>query len=391
MVQENLKQENTEKEENFAEMLQENLSDNDVLEPGQMVETEIVKIAGEWIFLYLGGKSEGYLDAKELTNKEGKLSVKEGDKIKAYFMSSQGGEMHFTTKISGDKAGHAVLQKAYENGIPVEGFVEKEIKGGYEVKIGSSRAFCPYSQMGLERISPERYLGEHISFKITEFGEKGRNIVLSNRAILEEKQREQIDILKQTLEEGARIRGVIKSLQDFGAFVDIGGVQALLPISEVSRSRVEDIKKELKVGQEIEAAILKLDWDNERISISIKEIQPDPWDNVARNYPEGTRHSGEIVRLTNFGAFVTLEPGVDGLIHISDLGGGTRIKHPREVVSKGQTIEVQVGKVDPEKKRISLTPVALSHEEETQKQYTDEKSDTYKPMGHLADLLKGKE
>ncbi len=381
---------NKEMKENFADLLKDNYVDNGMPEPGQLIEAEIVSISGEWIFLYLGGKSEGHIEAKELTDKEGNLTVKEGDTIKAYFMSSQNGELHFTTKIRGDKAGHAVLQNAHENGIPVEGFVEKEIKGGYDVKIGNSRAFCPYSQMGLERENPEKYIGQHFSFRITEFSEKGRNIILSNRAILEEERKEQVEIMKQSLQAGMKVKGTVKSIQNFGAFVDIDGVQALLPISQISRSRVDDINESLSIGQEIEAAIIDLDWENERISISMKEIQPDPWDEAQSKYQEGSRHTGKIARIMNFGAFVTLEPGLDGLIHISDLGGETRIKHPREVVSEGKAIEVQIESVNTEKKRISLKPLLSSHKEENYQQFMDKKDDSYNPFGNLGDLLKDK-
>jgi len=379
-----------ENDETFADLLKNSLPDNERMEPGQLVETEIVKITDEVTFLYIGGKSEGSLDTKELADDNGEISVKEGDTIKAYFMSSKGGELHFTTKISGEKAGYPVLLSAYENGIPVEGLIEKEIKGGYEVKIGKSRAFCPYSQMGLERESPEKYLGQNMPFKITEFSEKGRNIIVSNKAIMEEERQKLVDVLKDSLKQGDYIKGIIKSIQNFGAFVDIGGVQALVPISEISRERVEDINSVLKIGQEIEAVILNLDWDRERISLSIKETLPDPWLTAEKKYTEGSKHNGKIARLTNFGAFVTLEPGLDGLIHISDLGGGVRIKHPREVVQQGQMIEVQVNSVDIEKKRISLASLMARQEQDTIKEYTDDSSVSYKPMGNLGDLLKGK-
>ncbi len=375
-------------EDNFADLLENSISVNNSFEPGQLIETEIVTISGDCIFLKLGGKSEGQLEAAEMTDKNGNLTVKEGDTIKAYFVSLQNGEMHFTTRISGDKVGKAVLENAFESGTPIEGIVEKEIKGGYEIKIGDTRAFCPYSQMGLERVeNSEEYIGKHLTFKILEYGENGRNILLSSRIVLEEKRKAQIEILKNSLHEDMNIKGTIKSLQDFGAFVDIGGVQALLPISEISRSRVENIHKLLSIGQEIEASIIKLDWKNVRISLSIKKLLPDPWDKAKIKYKSGSKHTGKIVRITNFGAFVSLEPGLDGLIHISDLDGDTRINHPREVVKEGQSIEVQINNIDMEKKRISLIPVTASQEDESYKQYMETKSDTYNPFG---DLLKDK-
>ncbi|MDY6933471.1 MAG: 30S ribosomal protein S1 [Spirochaetota bacterium] len=379
--------------QNFAELLENNHVDSHMYITGQMVDAEIIKIAGEWIFLNVGGKSEGYLEAKELIDEDGNLTVKEGDKIKAYLLSSQNEELHFTTRISGENAGLDLLQMAYKNGIPVEGFVEREVKGGCEVKIGNTRAFCPYSQIGMGRENIDKYITEHLPFKIIEFSENGRNIILSNRAILEEKRQAQIETLKDSLHEGKRIKGHVKSIQDFGAFVDIGGIQALLPISEISRGKVDDIRQSLSIGQEIEVAVINLDWENEKISLSIKELQPDPWDDAKIKYTKGSHHTGEITRITNFGAFVTLEPGLDGLIHISELGDNARIKHPREIVNEGERVEVQIAGVDIEKRRISLRPVVYSQKDSEMnnyQQYMNKKDDSYNPFSNLGDLLKDK-
>lgn len=375
-------------EENFADLLENSISGVNKLEPGQLIEAEIVSISGECIFLQLSGKSEGLLDTAEMIDKDGTLTVKEGDLIKAFFLYSKNGEMHFTTKISGDKAGKAVFENAFESGIPIEGSVEKEIKGGFEIKIGDSRAFCPYSQIGKKRVeNPEEYIGKTLTFKILEYSENGRNILVSNRAILKEEQDAQIEILKKTLHENMTVKGTVKSLQSFGAFVEISGVQALLPISEISRSRVDDIHKSLSVGQEIEVAVIKLDWQNERITLSMKKLLADPWDEAQIKYKSGSKHTGEVVRITNFGAFVTLEPGLDGLIHISDLEGDSRDFNPREALKKGQSIIVEINSIDTEKKRISLKPAAEAQDEEAFKQYLEPDSDTYNPF---AGLLKDK-
>ncbi|MCK5673206.1 MAG: S1 RNA-binding domain-containing protein, partial [Spirochaetales bacterium] len=293
-------------EENFADLLENSISGINKFEPGQLIEAEIVSIAGECIFLQLSGKSEGQLDTTELIDKDGNITVKEGDTIKAFFLYSKNGDLHFTTKISGDKAGKAVMENAFESGIPIEGSVEKEIKGGFEIKIGESRAFCPYSQIGKKRVeNPEEYIGKTLTFKILEYSENGRNILVSNRAILKEEQDAQIEILKKTLQENMNVKGIVKSLQSFGAFVEISGVQALLPISEISRSRVDDIEKVLSIGQEIEVAVIKLDWQNERITLSLKKLLADPWDEAQKKYKSGSKHTGEVVRITNFGAFVS--------------------------------------------------------------------------------------
>jgi small subunit ribosomal protein S1 len=377
-----------EQEENFATLFENSFTEIKLMEPGEILETEIVSISGDCIFLQLSGKSEGVLDKAELTDKDGNLTVKEGDRIKAFFLSAQNGEMHFTTRISGDKAGKAVLENAFENGIPVEGIVEKEIKGGFEVKVGDSRAFCPYSQMGERRTeSAQDYIGKHLTFKILEHSDNGRNILVSNRAIFEEENKKQIEILKKTLKENMVIKGTVKLIQDFGAFVDLNGVQALLPISEISRSRIEDINKSLSIGDEIEAKIIKLDWKSERITLSLKALLKDPWDDALKKFKSGTKHTGEVVRITDFGAFVTLEPGLDGLIHISDLAGDTRDSNPGDILKKGQKVTVQINSIDVNKKRISLKPASSFEADENLKKYLEPESDTYNPF---ADFVKDK-
>ena len=372
-------------EENFADLLENSISGINKFEPGQLIEADIVSISGDCIFLQLSGKSEGLLDTAEMIDKDGTLTVKEGDIIKAFFLYSKNGEMHFTTKISGDKAGKAVMENAFESGIPIEGTVEKEIKGGFEIKIGDSRAFCPYSQIGKKRVeNPEEYIGKTLTFKILEYSENGRNILVSNRAILKEEQDAQKEILKKTLHENMNVKGTVTSLQSFGAFVEISGVQALLPISEISRSRVDDIHDSLSVGQEIEVAVIKLDWQNDRITLSMKKLLADPWDKAQQKYKSGSKHTGEVVRITNFGAFVTLEPGLDGLIHISDLEGDSRDFNPREALKKGQSIIVQINSIDTLKKRISLKPAVEAQDEEAFKQYMEPESDTYNPFAGLS-------
>jgi len=374
----------------FASLFENSISKMDRLQPGQMVETHIVSISNDCIFLELSGKSEGVLDRAELTDKDGKLTVKEGDPIKAFFLHAKNGEMNFTTKISGDKAGPALLENAFKNKIPVEGLVEKEIKGGYEIKIGETRAFCPFSQMGQRRTeTSEVYVGKHLTFRIQEYKENGRSILVSNRIILEEANQAKVEALKTTLREGMVIKGPITSIQDFGAFVDLGGVQALLPISEIGRDRVEDIRAVLTVGQEIEASILKLDWKNERISLSMKSLLSDPWAQASEKYPKGSKHTGKVVRITDFGAFVSLESGLDGLIHISEFKGDGKYGSTGITVKTGDRVSVQILDVDVAGKRMSLKPTSSLEEDATTKKYLESESDTdtYNPF---AELLKKK-
>jgi len=375
-------------EENFADLLENSMTGVKSLEPGQLIEAEIVSISGGCVFLQLSGKSEGQIDAEEFTDKNGKITVNEGDTIKAYFHSSKNGDMLFTTKISGDKAGNAVLETAFRSEIPVEGVVEKEIKGGYEITIGDSRAFCPYSQIALKRVeNTVDYIGTKRTFRIIEYKENGRNILVSSRVILEEERNAQVEILKNTLHEKMKVTGTVKSLQDFGAFVDISVVQALIPISEISRERITDIHEVLTIGQEVEASIIKLDWRNERITLSMKALLSDPWDEILTNYKSGSKYKGKVVRITNFGAFVSLEPGLDGLIHISDLESDSRNNNQGESVKQGQTITVQINKIDVEKRRLSLKPVSSIEEDEEYQKYMEPESDTYNPF---AEFLKGK-
>lgn len=385
----------TNEEEDFAELLKQSFVETNRLEPGQKVRAKIIKITPEWVFLDLGRKSEGYLSTRELLDEEGAVTVQEGETLQAFFLGIENNEHLFTTRIGGGEAKAAHLEEAWRSGIPVEGIVEKEIKGGFEVKIaGSIRAFCPYSQMGLQRAeNPAVYVGERLSFKVTEFGERGRNIILSNRAVLEEKRQEQREALKETLEEGMTLRGAITSIRDFGAFVNVGAIEGLIPISEIAWGRVEDIRELLTVGQEVDVVAVRLDWEKNRYSFSMKEALPNPWDTVEERFPQGSFHVGKVARLTNFGAFVTVGDGVDGLIHISRLAPGKRINHPREVVTEGQVLDVKVESLDKQNKRLSLALAGVETEQQEQQDREDyERVLGEKPtsMGTLGDILKSR-
>jgi small subunit ribosomal protein S1 len=293
------------------------------------------------------------------------------------------------------------LQNAYENGIPVEGIVEKERKGGFDVKIGESRAFCPYSQMGLRRVEDAagEYVETHMKFLISRFEEGGRNLVLSARAIQEAERAELKEKLQETLEEGQTVEGTISSIRDFGAFVDIGGVDGLIPISEIGWSRVESVADYFSVDQKVTVIVKKIDWEKDRISLSYKETLADPWDTVSEQFPEGSTHTGTVARLAQFGAFVTLAPGIDGLVHISKLGSGRRIHHPREVLEEGQNVDVTIEGVDLNEKRISLVPTDYVSQESKDmterseyKSYISENSKKKRggQLGSLGALLQAK-
>lgn len=371
------------------------------LTPGQKIKATIVGITGETTFLDVGGKSEGVLNSSELKDEEGNLTREVGDVVDVYFLQTKAGEQLFTISIgSGSSTAH--LEEAFTSSIPVEGFVKAEIKGGFEVTLGGNvRAFCPYSQMGLRRVenAGEEYLETHMKFLITRFEENGRNIVLSARAIQEAERAELKEKLIETLEEGQTVDGTISSIRDFGAFVDLGGVDGLIPISEMGWSRVEKVEEIFSVGQQVQIIVKSIDWENDRISLSYKETQANPWDEVPNNFPEGTSHTGTVARLAQFGAFVTLAPGIDGLVHISKLGSGRRINHPREVLEEGQDIEVTIESIDRDEKRISLTPSDyVSQEDEKEKERKEYKTFVKKEkkgkesaaVGSLGALLQAK-
>ena len=401
----------TSNEVSFAEMMNETPVELDFHEPGEKVSAVVVRISKDCIFLDLGGKSEGVLAASELLGEDGKPTVKEGDTVEAYFLTVERNEKIFTIKMSG-AAAQAHLAEAFRSQIPLEGTVTKEIKGGFDVKIGAVRAFCPFSQMSLRRVEDtSQFVDLQLPFKIIEYKENGRNIIVSHRVILEEERQEKKEELKTTLQKGMTITGTITSIQPFGAFVDIGCIEGLIPISEISWGRIEDIHAILEPGQQVEVAAMKLDWDNDRFSFSLKETLPDPWHTVSEKFEEGINYTGIVARLADFGAFVTLAPGIDGLVHISNLGGGRRINHPREVVQQGEELEVRIDSIDPEEKRISLSVPHIEKEKAKRKEqfskkkgrgerddnkadyqrFVDKKKKTpSSSMGTLGDLLKAK-
>ena len=383
-----------ENEENFAEMFEQNYKEPSRMEPGQKVEAAIVNLTPEWALIEVGGKGEGYIDINELKDADGTVQVKVGDKVRAYFLHTEEGEMRFTTKIGTGPAARAQILDAFKSHIPMEGKVSKELKGGFEIIIsGGMRAFCPYSQMGIRRDeNKEAYIGASMIFFIIECDR--RDIVLSRKEIVEKERQEKIAVLKETLQEGHKVRGVVTSIQNFGAFVDIGGVEGLLPVSELAWGRTEKVSDLLTAGQPVEVMIKTLDWDNRRISLSLKDTLPNPWDTAAQQWPAGSYHTGKVSRLAPFGAFVTLGPGVDGLIHVSRLGGEKRINHPEDVLKNGQSIEVRVEAVDLANKRISLVPAEISREEDEtaatmQKYQQKETTASDEPaMGSMGEQLK---
>ncbi|MBI4679463.1 MAG: 30S ribosomal protein S1 [Elusimicrobia bacterium] len=392
-MNENKPDEMPEDGEDFAQLFERSYQEPARLQAGQMVEAVVVKIAAGWVFLDVGRKGEGYLDRKELVDAGGNLTVKEGDKVRAYFLPSKGHEMHFTTRIGTGPVGLSQLAQAHRSGVPVEGTVAKEVKGGFEVMIsGSVRAFCPFSQTGLRREDDRAaFIGKSFTFKITEC--RDRNVVLSRKAILEAERHEKARALKESLREGMRVKGTVTSIRNFGAFLDLGGLEGLVPVSELAWSRVEKVEDKLSVGQEVEVVVKRLDWENDRVSLSLRDALPDPWEGAPRRWPVGSYHFGKVSRLAPFGAFVTLGEGVDGLIHVSKIVAGRRISHPREVLKEGQTVEVRVEAVDPAAKKLSLSLASLSRAAEEEaaalKTYQEQASASGEGLGTLGEIMEG--
>lgn len=374
-------------EGSFADMFEQSMVGKTQLEPGQKIDARVLQIGNEWIFLDVGQKGEGVLDARELLDEEGKLTVSVGDRVSAYFMSRKDGELRFTTRLGGGSSGTAQLEEAWRSEIPVEGRVEKEIKGGYEIKLpGNVRAFCPFSQLGVRRQEDSAdVVGTTLAFRITQFSEQGRNIVVSRRVILDEERQLQRAELMKTLKEGMVVSGTITNIRDFGAFIDIGGLEGLLPISEISYARVDKIEDLLHIGQQLDVAVKKCDWEKERFSFSLRDTLANPWTTVESRYPVGSTHTGTVSRLAQFGAFITLGEGIDGLMHISKIAGDQRIKHPQDVLKLGQSLQVSIEKINLEEKRISLVPVHDKMDEPEETSYVEK---TTGGMGSFADLFK---
>ena len=354
---------------------------------GDSFETTVVAVTDTTVFVDLSAKSEGVIDVAEFKDDEGNVSIKEGDKIKVFFTGEVRGEMRFTTKIGGSSADDSMLENAWKGGIPVEGHVEAEIKGGYEIKIGGKRAFCPYSQMGFkDKKEPAAYVGKTLSFIITEYKNDGRDILVSNRKIGESEHANALGKLAAQITEGAVVSGTVESIEKFGAFVNIQGFRALLPMSELSFDHVADAGEVVEVGQEINVKVIKTDWKNERVSVSLKALMKNPWEAAGARFPVGSKQEGKISRIADFGLFVNIAPGIDGLVHISDLEDVSANTNLRKVYKVGQSMSVVVEKLNAMEKRLSLKPASSVEQDESAAKYMssqDDDGETYNPFAAL--------
>jgi small subunit ribosomal protein S1 len=319
---------------------------------GELLKGTIVSISGDDAYISYGGPSEAVMDTAEL---EG-LDV--GDVVEATVVKT-GTELRVSRKLIKGRASLEQLRGAYENRIPVEGKVTGRNKGGFEVSIAGVRAFCPLSQIALGKIeNPDAFLNQTIEFRVTELSDDGRRVVVSRAALLKEAAAERAAETRNRVVMGAELTGKVKTLTPFGAFVDLGGIDGLLHVSEMSRRRVTDPKDVVAIGQEVRVKVIKIENDGKRISLSMKDQEPDPWFDVAERYTPGTEFTGRIVRSTDFGYFVEVEPGVDGLVHVSQLPHGVKPGDPE--VAIGTHVRGWVREVDPSKKRLSLSLRAVA-------------------------------
>ncbi len=326
---------------------------------GDMISGKIISLGKDAVFVDVGGKAEGVLSRDQVSDKEGKLLVNAGEVIEARVVGDQGGVLELRVKVGRGPQASAELQQAFELGIPVEGTVTEVIKGGVSVDVAGVRGFCPASQIDARFVEDlSTYVGQKLTFRITKY--EARNLVLSRRVLVEEEKEKLAAVTRKSLQIGLVVRGKVVGFKPFGAFVDIGGIEGMLHISELGFSRVEKPEDVLRLGQEIEVAILKIEPSEkgERISLSLKALANDPWNDATAHLREGARVKGKVTRLQPFGAFVELAPSVEGLVHISELGAGRRIQHPKEVVSVGQDVEATVLLVDHERRRLSLSLAA---------------------------------
>src|SRR2546426_3475145 len=289
------------------------------LEVGQVVKGRVIHIAAESIFVDVGGKGEAWIDRGELTDEEGRLRVGVGDEVEATVVST-GDEVRLSHKLQRGAQARQALAMAASTGIPVEGKVAAVIKGGYEVTLGGLRAFCPFSQMDVRRgETAEEYVGRVLEFRVVTYSDNGRNLVLSRRRLLEERAAEAAEETRKKILPGAVLTGTVASLADFGAFVDLGGVQGLVPLSELSHSRMSRPADRLRVGEAVTVKVLRVDQEKGRISLSLKALEGDPWAAVPGRLRERQVVQGRAVRATEFGVFVELLPGVDGLLHNTEI------------------------------------------------------------------------
>ncbi|WP_421134577.1 30S ribosomal protein S1 [Alteromonas sp. A079] len=342
--------------ENFAQLFEESLQELET-RPGSIVKGTVVSIDKDIVLVDAGLKSESAIPADQFKNAEGELEIAIGDEVDVALDAVEDG--FGETILSREKAKRheawVELEKAYDDKVTIKGIINGKVKGGFTVEVNSVRAFLPGSLVDVRPVRDTTHLeGKELEFKVIKLDAKRNNVVVSRRAVIEAESSAERESLLANLEEGHEIKGIVKNLTDYGAFVDLGGVDGLLHITDMAWKRVKHPSEIVNVGDEINVKVLKFDKDKQRVSLGMKQMGNDPWQEIASRYPEGTRISGQVTNLTDYGCFVEIEDGVEGLVHVSEMDWTNKNIHPSKVVNLGDTVDVMVLEIDEERRRISL-------------------------------------
>jgi small subunit ribosomal protein S1 len=342
--------------ENFAQLFEESLQELET-RPGSIVKGTVVSIDKDIVLVDAGLKSESAIPAEQFKNAEGELEIQIGDEVDVALDAVEDG--FGETILSREKAKRheawVELEKAYDDKATIKGVINGKVKGGFTVEVNSVRAFLPGSLVDVRPVRDTTHLeGKELEFKVIKLDAKRNNVVVSRRAVIEAESSAERESLLANLEEGHEIKGIVKNLTDYGAFVDLGGVDGLLHITDMAWKRVKHPSEIVNVGDEINVKVLKFDKDKQRVSLGMKQMGNDPWQEIAQRYPEGTKISGAVTNLTDYGCFVEIEDGVEGLVHVSEMDWTNKNIHPSKVVNLGDKVDVMVLEIDEERRRISL-------------------------------------
>jgi len=342
--------------ENFADLFEQSLNEIDMT-PGAIVTGTVIDIDTDWVTVHAGLKSEGIIPRIEFLDEQGNLSLQVGDEVKVALETVEDG--FGETRLSREKAKRAEswmeLEEAYEKNDIVTGVINGKVKGGFTVDLNNIRAFLPGSLVDVRPVRDTLHLeGQQLEFRLIKLDRKRNNVVVSRRAVLESVSTEERDALLEKLQEGMSVKGIVKNLTDYGAFVDLGGVDGLLHITDMSWKRIKHPNEIVNVGDEIDVKILKYDRDRNRVSLGLKQLGEDPWVAIKNRYPENTQVKAVVTNLTDYGCFAELEEGVEGLVHVSEMDWTNKNIHPSKVVQLGDEIDVMILDIDEERRRISL-------------------------------------
>ena len=370
--------------ESFAELFEESIA-NTQLRSGAIVIGTVLEITNDSVIVNAGLKSEGVIPKSQFLNADGELEVTKGDQVEVALDTVEDG--FGATRLSREKAKrhHAwqVLEKAFDAEENVTGRINGKVKGGFTVELGEIRAFLPGSLVDVRPVRDTTYLeGKDLEFKVIKLDRRRNNVVVSRRAVVETEYSAEREALLESLQEGMEVKGIVKNLTDYGAFVDLGGIDGLLHITDMAWKRVKHPSEVVEIGDEITVKVLKFDREKQRVSLGLKQMGDDPWVNLARRYPEGTRLFGKITNLADYGCFVEIEEGVEGLVHVSEMDWTNKNIHPSKVVQLGDEVEVMVLDIDEERRRISLGM------KQCQANPWDEFADRFKKGDHVSGKIK---